>query len=269
MISIIIPVLNEAKMIGGLLEHLLENSTPKYITEIIVIDGGSIDGTQRIVNRFTTFYTSEYNEELQFNKHQQNYGETDTLVLDKKTLKKETTQVKIKLIHSEKGRAKQMNKGAQNAKGDILYFLHADAFPPKDFDQHVINEVSKGNNAGCFRMQFDSNHWWLRLASWLTKFSWRACRGGDQSQFITRALFDEIGGYDEDYIIYEDNILINELYKRKQFLVINKKIRTSARLYKKVGIWKLQYHFWIIYVKRWFGASADEMLKYYKKHIVS
>ena len=80
-------------------------------------------------------------------------------------------------------------------------------------------------------------------------------------------LFDEIGGYDENYIIYEDNILINELYKRKQFVVINRKIQTSARLYKKHGVWTLQYHFWAIYVKKWFGASADDLFAYYKKHI--
>ena len=265
MISIIIPVLNEAKMIGGLLEHLLENSTSKYITEIIVVDGGSSDTTQNVVSAFITSNTTEYSEDM--DSAQKNYIDSDTLVLDTKRLKKNLTKTDIKLITSSKGRARQMNQGAQNAKGDILYFLHADAFPPKDFDQHIINEVSKGNNAGCFRMQFDSSHWWLRLASWLTQFSWRACRGGDQSQFITRPLFDEIGGFDEDYIIYEDNILINELYKRKQFVVINKKIRTSARLYKKVGIWKLQYHFWAIYVKRWFGASAEDMLAYYKEHI--
>ena len=59
----------------------------------------------------------------------------------------------------------------------------------KHFDELIISEVKKGNPAGCFRMQFDSNHWWLRLASWLTQFSWRACRGGDQSQFITRTTF--------------------------------------------------------------------------------
>jgi predicted HD phosphohydrolase len=105
------------------------------------------------------------------------------------------------------------------------------------------------------------------LASWLTKFSWRACRGGDQSQFITKVLFDDIGGFDERYIIYEDNILINELFKRKQFVVINKKLRSSARLYRKHGVWKLQYYFWVIYVKKWFGASADELYLYYKKHI--
>jgi rSAM/selenodomain-associated transferase 2 len=173
----------------------------------------------------------------------------------------------VVVIQSPKGRAKQMNAGAKQATGDILYFLHADSTPPKNFDQFIFDEVKKGNPAGCFQMRFEHNHWWLRLASWLTKFRWRACRGGDQSQFITKALFEEIGGYDESYAIYEDNILINELYKRKQFVVIPKWLTTSARRYEEMGIWKLQYHFWTIYVKKWFGASADDIHRYYLKHI--
>ena len=226
-ISIIIPVLNEAKTIVDLLHHLQHNSSKTNIADIIVVDGGSTDGSQDKISHLK----------------------------------------QVKLLTSEKGRAKQMNLGARHAKGMILYFLHADSFPPKNFDELIIKAVEKGNPAGCFRMQFDSSHWWLRLASWLTQFSWRACRGGDQSQFITKDLFHDIGGYDETYTIYEDNILINALYARNTFVVIPKKIRTSARLYKKYGIWKIQYHFWTIYVKRWLGASADELYNYYKKHI--
>ncbi|WP_282041377.1 TIGR04283 family arsenosugar biosynthesis glycosyltransferase [Winogradskyella flava] len=266
-ISIIIPVLNEAANIGHLIQHLITNSNSKNISDIVIIDGGSTDGSQDIINSFIATSDNALHDALYFDNIQQNYQDTDTLVLDKNVAQKNSTTTEVKLMTSAKGRAKQMNLGAKHAKGNILYFLHADAFPPEDFDQHIISEVNKGNKAGCFRMQFDSKHWWLRLASWLTQFSWRACRGGDQSQFITKILFDDIGGFDENYVIYEDNILINELYKRKQYIVINKKIRTSARLYKKVGVWKLQYHFWTIYVKRWFGASADEMLAYYKKNI--
>ncbi|SDR87742.1 transferase 2, rSAM/selenodomain-associated [Formosa sp. Hel1_31_208] len=227
-ISVIIPILNEAKTIKALLFHLIDNASLQTISEIIVVDGGSTDNSIAIIQN---------------------------LDLD------------IVLLKSPKGRAKQMNIGANAAKGNILYFLHADSFPPNRYDQHIINEIEKGHQAGCFRLKFDHNHWWLRLASWLTQFSWRACRGGDQSQFITRELFDEIGGYDESYIIYEDNILINELYARNEFVVINKKIKTSARLYRKHGVWKLQYHFWTIYVKKWLGASADELFAYYKKYI--
>lgn len=227
MISIVIPVLNEAKTIAQLLQYLIDNSSPQNISEIIVVDGGSTDGSPKIVAQFKD----------------------------------------VKLLSSEKGRAKQLNFGAKHASGSILYFLHADSFPPKNFDQYILKELAQGNQAGCFRMQFDSSHWWLRLASWLTQFSWRACRGGDQSQFITTELFEAIDGYDENYIIYEDNILINELYKRKQFVVINKKLYSSARCYQKHGVWKLQYHYWIIYFKKWLGANADELYIYYKKHI--
>lgn len=229
MISIIIPVLNEANNIGRLLLHLTENSSSENISEIIVVDGGSTDGTVETVKKFTL---------------------TD-----------------IKLISSSKGRAKQMNIGAKASTGNILYFLHADTFPPKNFDQFILDKLQKGYEAGCFRMQFDSNHWWLKFAGWFTKFNLKVCRGGDQSLFITKALFNTIGGYNENYTIYEDNILISELYKRNQFTVINQKITTSARLYKKVGVWKLQYHYLIIYLKRWLGASADEMLAYYKQNI--
>ncbi len=225
-ISIIIPVLNEEETIASLLQYLKQNSSSVNIAEILVVDGGSVDGTVDIIK---------------------------------------STQAL--LITSTKGRAKQMNAGAKQATGDILYFLHADSFPPKSFDKFILGEVKNGNKAGCFQMRFDHNHWWLRLASWLTKFSWRACRGGDQSQFITKQLFDEIGGYDESYAIYEDNILINELYKRKQFVVIPHWLTTSARRYEEMGIWKLQYHFWTIYVKKWFGASAEDIHRYYLKYI--
>ncbi|PHR15040.1 MAG: glycosyl transferase family 2 [Aequorivita sp.] len=235
MLSIIIPVLNEAATIAELLNYLSKNLSGENETELILVDGESDDDTVKIVNSM--------------------YGRTQSRPFN------------LQIINSEKGRAKQMNKGAHVASGEILYFLHADSFPPKNFDKHILSEVKKGNPAGCFRMKFDSNHWWLQLAGWLTQFQWRACRGGDQSQFITKKLFDEIGGFDESYTIYEDNILITELYKRKKFVVIQKCITTSARLYRQKGIWKLQYHFWAIYVKHWFGADADELYKYYLNYI--
>lgn len=226
-LSIIIPILNEEENIGKLLGYLIENSSKENISEIIVVDGGSIDDSVSIVKQF---------EQVTF-------------------------------LKSEKGRAKQMNVGAKNAKGNILYFLHADSFPTKHFDQLIIDEVKIGNLAGCFKMKFDSNHWWLKLASWLTQYRWRACRGGDQSQFITKNLFKSIGGFDERFTVYEDNDLINKLYELNQFVVIQHWITTSARRYETNGVWKLQYHFWMIYIKKWFGASADELLGYYKKYI--
>lgn len=172
-----------------------------------------------------------------------------------------------KIIASDKGRAKQMNAGASVATGEILYFLHADTFPPKGYDTLIKETVKAGKNAGCFRMKFDSHHWWLRLAGWFTKFNWKICRGGDQSLFITKSVFEEIGGYDENYLIYEDNVLINKLYRQKSFSVLPGTVTTSARRYLEKGIWKLQYHFWVIHTKHFWGASPVKLHEYYEKYI--
>lgn len=228
-ISIIIPVFNEAKNISALINHIYKNASSKNISEIIIVDGGSTDGTQNSISKFS----------------------------------------EITFLNSKKGRAQQMNLGAKHAKGNILYFLHADSFPPKNFDQHIIKEIKKGNEAGCFIMKFNNHHWWLKLASLLTKLSWRFCRGGDQSQFITKTLFNNIGGFDERFIIYEDNDLISKLYARNQFVVIQKWLTTSARRYNNNGLWVLQYHYWRIHLKNWLGASQEEINQYYLNNVVT
>lgn len=251
-ISIIIPILNEAETISGLIEHLIHNSSKKNISEIVIVDGGSTDASQDIVNQFVSSSDSDLSESYREAGPETSSGLPHQL---------------IKLIVSAKGRAKQMNLGAKHATGDILYFLHADSLPPKDFDQLIINEVDKGNLAGCFKMKFDNNHWWLRLVGLLTQLPWKACRGGDQSQFITKSLFEDLNGFDESYSVYEDYELINKLYQKKQFVVIQEFLTTSARRYDANGIWKLQYHFLTIYIKKWFGASAQELHRYYLKNI--
>lgn len=226
-ISIIIPILNEADIIEKLLNHLEKNSSKDINSEILIVDGGSTDGSQTKIGRFKN----------------------------------------VTLINSKKGRAIQMNAGAKQASGNILYFLHADSFPPLNFDKYILTEIEKGNQAGCFSMKFNNNHLWLKICGWFTQFNWKMCRGGDQSLFVTNSLFNDIGGFNEQFIIYEDNDFIRKLYARNAFVVIKKWITTSARRYKNNGVWELQLHFTVIHLKKLFGASAESLNAYYKKHI--
>ena len=172
-----------------------------------------------------------------------------------------------KVIHSAKGRAKQLNYGAKNAKGNILYFLHADTLPPHDFDQSIIDAVANDHKTGCFQMKFDSNSNFLSFFAWFTRVNHELCRGGDQSLFITKQLFDSSGGFNEDYVVYEDNEFIGRLYKSTFFKILPRHVKTSARRYEERGMVKLQYHFGMMHLKNYLGAGPEQLYDYYKRKI--
>ncbi|MGX1023208.1 TIGR04283 family arsenosugar biosynthesis glycosyltransferase [Flavobacterium sp. CS20] len=227
-ISIIIPTYNEAQEIHRTLCELKNRqSKHSFIDEIIVVDGQSLDETQNIVSQFEN----------------------------------------VTCIISEKSRPQQMNKGAKHANGEVLYFLHADCLPPKNYDYHIVKAIRKGYLAGCFRMNFDHKHPWIKFISWLTKFKYRACRGGDQSLFIKTSLFSEIKGFDERYQIFEDHDILAKIYRKTKFYVIQKPLISSARRFRDKGILKLQLLFWTIYFKKWLGATPENLFSFYKKHI--
>ncbi|MBT8321485.1 MAG: TIGR04283 family arsenosugar biosynthesis glycosyltransferase [Eudoraea sp.] len=177
--------------------------------------------------------------------------------------------LEARILQCEKGRARQMNTGARVARGDILYFLHADTLPPKGFDQAIISAVNAGMEAGCFRMKFDSNSWFLGFFAWFTRFNHWLCRGGDQSLFISQESFKDLGGFKENYLIYEDLEFIGRIYRKGQFKILPDYVVTSARKYDQVGKFRLQYHFAIIHLKNYLGASPETIYSYYKRHIHS
>ncbi len=171
------------------------------------------------------------------------------------------------VVQAARGRAVQLNRGAKEASGDILYFLHADTFPPAGFDLAILKAIENGHKAGSFRMRFDSASLFLQFFSWFTKFNHPLCRGGDQSLFVSRQLFQECGGYNEAYRIYEDNEFTARLYKMTAFTVLPGQVMTSARRYREKNPLLLQFHFGIIHLKRLLGAGPDSLHRYYSKNI--
>lgn len=177
---------------------------------------------------------------------------------------------KATLIKSpRKGRGAQLNAGAEAATGDVLFFMHADSKPPATFLHHVLSAVNSGYDAGCFRLRFDSNHWFLKANAWFTRFNIDAVRFGDQGLFVTRELFDKTGGYRNDHIVMEDQEMVIRLKKfGARFKVLKDAMTTSARKYEENGPVKLQYHFFIIWWNYYRGRSQEELVRLYKKRIL-
>ncbi|WP_190809927.1 TIGR04283 family arsenosugar biosynthesis glycosyltransferase [Flagellimonas sp. S3867] len=173
------------------------------------------------------------------------------------------------VLQSKKGRARQMNFGAKHAQGEILYFLHADTLTPKHFDTTILNAIDEGHESGCFRMQFDTKNPILRFFAWLSHINHTLCRGGDQSLFIKRELFELNEGFNEDYLIYEDTEFITRLYRQTKFKVLSEAVITSARKYREKGWVRIQFHFGMIHLKNYLGAGPKELFQYYSKHILN
>lgn len=173
----------------------------------------------------------------------------------------------ITIVSNKKGRAAQMNKGASVAKGDVLYFLHADSIPPKNFTGSILNAVNENFSSGCFRLTFDNPNWFLKANCWFTRFNVNAVRFGDQSLFVTKNVFQKSGGFREDLLMMEDQEIIHRLKKYGRFKVLNDVIITSARKYLDNGVYRMQAIFYRIWSLYYLGYSQEKLLQLYRKLI--
>ncbi len=169
------------------------------------------------------------------------------------------------IVHTTKSRSSQMNKGAELSKYDILFFVHADSIPPPGFLKLIYKAVITKSLSGCFRLKFDLHHWFLNANSWFTKFNLDVVRFGDQGLFVTREIFEKIGGFDEDLMIMEDQEIIHRIKKHTAFKILDAEIITSARKYRDNGIYKTQFVFYLIWTMFYMGFSQQKLLKTYRK----
>lgn len=183
----------------GKLLSFLTQHSQKEEFEVIVVDGCSQDKTAQILKSF-----------------------------------------EVKVITTKKcSRAHQMNEGAKAAKGDILYFVHADIQLLESFVDDIQKSVRKGHKSGCYRFKFDqAKNPLLRINGFFTRFPFKWCRGGDQTLYITKECFEKIGGFNEEFVIMEDYDLLDRL--EEPLYIIPKSVKVSPRKYEKNSYVKVQ-----------------------------
>lgn len=164
-----------------------------------------------------------------------------------------------------KSRAAQMNLGATQATGDIIYFVHADVKLVDTFVSDIKEALNAGFDAGCYRYQFDSKKSILKINAYFTRFDRIMCRGGDQTLFIKKRVFEELGRFNEHFIIMEDYDLIRRIQKRYKFRIIPKSILVSDRKYHTNSWLRVQLANLTIFLMYLSGVSPQKMARYYKK----
>lgn len=194
-VSVVVPVLNERSALPRTVAELM---VLPDLFELIVVDGGSTDGT------------------------------LDWLA--------QQPQPRCVVLHSAPGRGRQMNLGAAAARGDWLLFHHADSALPLAGWRSLLACCAEPHvHWGGFRHRFAPPNWKLRLISALHNLRCRISGAvyGDQSMFARRSFFESLGGFPDQGL--EDLVFSDRALARAPSVLLPESVHTDARKFRAIG----------------------------------
>lgn len=167
-------------------------------------------------------------------------------------------------IRAPRGRAAQMNAGADASRGVALLFLHADSRLPAGALGQIREALTAGAEGGFFRVRLDSSRWLLRLVGALMTLRSRATgiATGDQAIWISRSAFDRIGGY-PGMPLFEDVELSHRLRRSGRFRCLDGEVATSARRWERRGAVRTILEMWCLRAGYAMGLSPVRLARYY------
>lgn len=222
-ISVIIPVLNEEAVIGACLAQFCGVED----VELIVVDGGSKDETQKVV---------------------------------KAGGRAQWVQV------GKAGRALQMNTGVERATGDVFLFLHADTFLPSDGLMLIRDSLRvSGVVGGRFRLGLSEKTIGFRLVAFFSTLRSRylGITYGDQGIYVRRETFYAVGGF-PSLQLFEDSEFCARVARVGKFVMLNARVCSSTRRWRKWGFVRTVVEMWVLRILYACSVSDVTLSRWYR-----
>jgi rSAM/selenodomain-associated transferase 2 len=220
---VVVPALNEADQIVACVEAAGRGYGEDEV-EVIVVDGGSTDGTVDLIPNY------------------------------------------VRVAHAPRGRAVQMNYGATLARGGTLLFCHADTRLPAGWREAVVSALSlPGVSGGAFQRRYQPAVG--LIIRWLNRAHnighWFFVHG-DRCQFMTRAVFDAIGGFPE-LPLMEDLEMSRALARHGRIKMIPLRVISSSRRLLEIGTFRMGLRsIWYCFSYVALGVSAEKIARHYR-----
>lgn len=170
-----------------------------------------------------------------------------------------------KVMSAPRGRAPQMNAGAEKATGEILLFLHGDTQLPSDADHVLLNGLERSGRAwGRFDVRIDSKDPLLRMVAWMMNVRSRltGIATGDQAIFVRRDAFESVGGFPEIPLM-EDIALSKRLKRLSPPLCLRERVVTSGRRWERHGTLRTILLMWRLRLAYALGADPRRLARDY------
>lgn len=171
-----------------------------------------------------------------------------------------------RLMQTVKGRAHQMNEGAEVAKHAILLFLHADSFLPEQADELIAQALEADNRHwGRFDIRLSNDSLIYRVIE--QSVNWRSALSGiatgDQAIFVKKRSFEDVGFFDRIPLM-EDVALSKKLRKVSAPCRLKQPVQTSSRRWEKHGVLRTILLMWRLRLAYALGARPEKLAdKYY------
>ena len=226
MVSIIIPTYNEASSILSVLESLKQ---VRGDFEVLVADGSSTDRTRELVRQCFSSYPRP-----------------------------------LWLVESIRNRAVQCNTAAQQARGDVFLFLHADMLVPlqgiKSIEHALFDTSVIGGN---FQIIFEGDTIVERFFTWCYRV--RRPFGiyyGDSGLFVRREMFEQMGGF-KPIPIMDDYEFVRRLERAGNTVCLNPPMRASDRRWRVQGLFPTLFSWVWIQTLYSLGVPPTHLARWY------
>ncbi len=225
MLSIVIPTLNAAESLAATLEALVPGAVDGLVAQLVIADGGSDDATLDIAG-----------------------------------------QAGADIVSAVVGRGGQLRAGAEAARGAWLLFVHADTrLEPGWVDEaRAFIHDAGPEQAGYFRLALDDNRLRARLVE--RAAAWRAALFGlpygDQGLLISRALYDEVGGF-RPLPLMEDVDIVRRI-GRHRLKALQTRALTSAARYRRDGYVRRLLRNLACLAGYFAGVSPERLVRFYR-----
>lgn len=206
------------------LGHTLQQFLAHENVEVIVVDGGSTDQTAEVARQ---------------------HG--------------------VQFFEQPGGRGEQLNAGAAVSHGEYLLFLHADTLLPVDYFDLIQKTLDQGALAGAFQLSISDANRSLRFVAWAANLRSRLLKMpyGDQGLFMRSKDFVDAGGYPSQPIM-EDYEFVRRLNRKGAVRTTQACVETSARRWKRVGIWRNTLFNQLCVMAYHLGASPEMIAAFYR-----
>jgi len=171
----------------------------------------------------------------------------------------------LEVLESTRGRAKQMNAGARAKDSDLLVFLHVDTRLPPGALNQIENHLNSKTGWGRFDVRITGSSPMLSVVAFC--MNWRSrltgIATGDQALFMTRELFERVGGFPEQPLM-EDIEMCKRLKQFSPPVCLTDRVETSGRRWEQKGVWKTILLMWRLRWAYWRGVPATELAHLYR-----